>query len=49
MLTNGLAEHLDHQVGKPVDNPRLIAEVVGGIDHADNFDYAAPRELLPAL
>jgi len=40
MLTNGLAEHLDHQVGKSVDNLRLIAEVVGGIDHADNFDYA---------
>ena len=38
MLADRFAEHLDHQVGKPVHHLRLVAEALGRVDHAENLD-----------
>src|SRR5262245_30095993 len=40
MLSDGLAEDFDHQIGKSVHHPGLVAETVGRVDHAENLDDA---------
>ena len=40
MLSDRLAEHLNHQIGKPVHHLGLVAETLGRIDHAENLDDA---------
>src|SRR5207245_8630530 len=40
VLADGLAEHLDHQVGEAVDDLRLVAEVLGRVHHAEHLDDA---------
>src|SRR5262245_5261144 len=40
MLSDALAEDFDHQIGKPVHHPGLVAETVGRVDHAENLDDA---------
>ncbi len=40
VLADGLAEDLDHQVRKAVDDLGLIAEAFGRVDHTEDFDHA---------
>jgi hypothetical protein len=40
VLAESLRRHLDHQVGKSVHHLGLIAEIFGGIDHAEHLDDA---------
>src|SRR5262249_31347493 len=41
VLADGLADHLDHQIGEAVDHLWLVAEAVGRVDHAEHLDDAA--------
>src|SRR5262245_24714009 len=40
MLSDGLAEDFDHQIGKSVHHPGLVTETVRRVDHAENLDDA---------
>src|SRR5215510_12733676 len=40
MLSDRLAEDLNHQIRKPIHHLGLVAETLGRIDHAKNLDNA---------